>query len=296
MNIVSYRLLAGFFRLISWVPLRLLRVAGKLLGNILWALNGRARQTSEKNIQVCFPQMDKNQQSRLVRHSMQHLGITALEMAYVWCRSPQTNLSRIMQVTGQEHLSAAVAEGRGVIVLAPHLGNWEFIGPYLGLHYQATLMYQPAKRPALNKIIFDARENTGAKLVPTNTSGVKAQWRALKKGGVVGILADQEPPVESGAYAPFFGIPTLTPTMTFSLLSRTGAKVVMAYAKRIEGTGDFVLVIEPADEGIYSSDVQVSLAAMNAGIERCIMAAPEQYQWEYKRFKRRPDGNKKFYP
>tara|TARA_B110000037_G_C16744485_1_gene352632 strand:- start:309 stop:521 length:213 start_codon:yes stop_codon:yes gene_type:complete len=70
----------------------------------------------------------------------------------------------------------------------------------------------------------------------------------------------------------------------------------MAYAKRIEGTGDFVLVIEPADEGIYSSDVQVSLAAMNAGIERCIMAAPEQYQWEYKRFKRRPDGNKKFYP
>ena len=64
MNIVSYRLLAGFFRLISWVPLRLLRVAGKLLGNILWALNGRARQTSERNIQVCFPQMDKNQQSR----------------------------------------------------------------------------------------------------------------------------------------------------------------------------------------------------------------------------------------
>ncbi len=295
MKTVSYLLLAGFFRLVSWVPLRVLRAIGGILGTILWALNGRARQISEENIQACFPQMDEKQQSNLVKRSMQNLGMTALEMGYVWRRSPQTTLSRITRVLGEEHLTEAVSGGRGVIVLAPHLGNWEFIGPYLGLHYQATLMYQPPKNPALDKIIFESRENTGAKLVPTNTSGVKAQWRALKKGGVVGVLPDQVPPVESGAYAPFFGVPALTPTMTFNLLSRTGAMAVMAYAKRIEGTGDFVMMIEPAPEGIYSPDVQVSLSAMNAGIERCVMAAPEQYQWEYKRFKRQQDGNKKFY-
>ncbi|MEH6557655.1 MAG: lysophospholipid acyltransferase family protein [Oceanicoccus sp.] len=295
MKTVSYILLAGFLRLVSWVPLRLLRAVGRILGTVLWALNSRARRVSEENIQACFPQMDKSQRLSLVRRSMQNLGMTALEMGYVWRRSPQATLSRITQVLGQEHLVAAVSEGRGAIVLAPHLGNWEFIGPYLGLHYQATLMYQPPKNWALDKIIFESRENTGAKLVPTNTSGVKAQWRALKKGGVVGILPDQVPPAESGAYAPFFGVPALTPTMTFNLLSRTGARAVMAYAKRIEGTGDFIMVIEPAPEGIYSSDVQVSLSAMNAGIERCVMAAPEQYQWEYKRFKRQPDGDKKFY-
>jgi KDO2-lipid IV(A) lauroyltransferase len=295
MKTVSYILLAGFLQLVSWVPLRLLRAVGRILGTVLWVLNSRARRVSEENIQACFPQMDESQRLSLVRRSMQNLGMTALEMGYVWRRSPQATLSRITQVLGQEHLVAAVSEGRGAIVLAPHMGNWEFIAPYLGLHYQATLMYQPPKNLALDKIIFESRENTGSKLVPTNTSGVKAQWRVLKKGGVVGVLPDQVPPAESGAYAPFFGVPALTPTMTFNLLSRTGARAVMAYAKRVEGTGDFILVIEPAPEGIYSSDVQVSLSAMNAGIERCVMAAPQQYQWEYKRFKRQPDGDKKFY-
>lgn len=295
MKRVSYLLLKAILQLISWLPLRLLRSAGKALGTLLWVSNGQTRRVSEENIRACFPQMDQIQQASLVKRSMQHLGMTVMEMGFVWRRSPQRVLASITRVQGQEHLTAALSAEKGVIVLAPHLGNWEFIGPYLGQYYQATLMYQPPKNRALGQIIFESREASGANLVPTNISGVKAQLRALKQGKVVGVLPDQVPPRASGTFAPFFGIPALTPTMTFNLLNRTGAKAVMAYARRDEGTGNFTLVIEPAPSGIYSCDVQVSLSAMNAGIERCVMAAAEQYQWEYKRFRRQQTSEKKFY-
>ena len=111
--------------------------------------------------------------------------------------------------------------------------------------------------------------------------------RNVKRGGISGILPDQAPSeLASGQNSPFMGHDAFTPTLACNMLRRTGALAVFGFAQRVPG--GFILHYLPADEAIYDEDTAVSLAAMNRGVEACIQICPEQYQWEYKRFRVRP--------
>jgi Kdo2-lipid IVA lauroyltransferase/acyltransferase len=286
--------LATFFQLLSLMPLPVLRFMGRAVGRLLWYSNSGSRKVTEENLLICFPDMPVTERQQLARRSLQHLGIMAMELAYVWHRPVPRILATVKQVEGMEHMRAASAEGKGVILLAPHLGNWEVVGLYASHYFSLTTMFQPPDSPALGQIIQAARERSGSTLVPTNISGVKALLKALKKGDVVGVLPDQVPPLGSGDFAPFFNIPALTPSMISNLIQRTSARVVLAYARRLE-SGGFEMVFEPAPEALYSADPIVSLTALNHCIESAVLKIPEQYQWEYKRFKKQPNGEKKYY-
>ncbi len=295
MKNVSYAIIVGLFRLISLFPMRLLQQFGKVIGALAWQFNTQARRVTEENLAICFPDMEAGERTALTKSSLQQLGMMAMELGYVWCRPSEQILSRITAVHGRSHIDAAIAEGKGIVVLAPHIGSWELLGVYLAQHFTLTNMYQPPDNPALDAMIYNARQRNGSGLVPTNVTGVKALLKALKRGELVGVLPDQVPPLESGEFAPFFGIPALTATMPFNLLRRTGAKAVVAYAIRVPDSADFHIIIEPVSEALYCDDSATSLAALNQSIERCVLAAPEQYQWEYKRFKKQPGNEKKYY-
>jgi KDO2-lipid IV(A) lauroyltransferase len=117
----------------------------------------------------------------------------------------------------------------------------------------------------------------------------------LREGGVVGILPDQTPIREGGEFAPFFGIPALTMTLASKLIQKTGAKPLITYAKRLPDGQGFKIVIREAEAGMSSSDLTLSLAALNQSVEKCIADVPTQYQWEYKRFRRTAPGEKPIY-
>ena len=295
MNRITYFLVAGLFWLMSLIPLRLARRIGALIGVLIWRLPTRARPVIEENLRLCFPAMPDEDRQRLAKARMQHLGMMFMELGLVWSADPAKVMQRIAKVSGREHMDAALGQGKGVILLAPHIGNWEVVGLYLADNFATTSMFQPPDNPALDTLIRNARMRSGATLVPTNTSGVKALLRALKRGEVVGVLPDQVPPANSGDFAPFFGIPALTPTMSYNLIQRTGARAVMGYARRIPNSGDFEMVFLPVDEAIYSDDQVTSLTALNRGVEATTNAALEQYQWEYKRFRKQPGGERKYY-
>ena len=102
------------------------------------------------------------------------------------------------------------------------------------------------------------------------------------------MLPDQVPPPSGGEFAPFFGVPALTMTLLNRLQQKTGAAVVIGYARRVDG--GFRIVFRAAASGIDSEDLGTGLAALNHCVELTALDAIEQYQWEYKRFKRQPDG------
>lgn len=295
MNRLIYILFRSWLWLIQLIPLRLARFKGQLLGDISWLLNQGPRRVTEENLHICYPDMAPEKRTRLARQHLRQLGMAVMEMGLAWHTQPDKVRRHIRKVNGQQHLDAALAAGKGVIVLAPHIGNWEVLGMYLVTVKPITNMYQPPDQPWLDAIIRRGRLRCGAGLVPTNTTGVKAQLRALKRGELVGVLPDQVPPLNSGSFAPFFGTPALTITMAYNLLRRTGARAVFAFAKRVPASGDFEIEIIPASEALYAEDETTSLTALNRGVEATIALAPEQYQWEYKRFKRRPEGEPKFY-
>lgn len=294
MQKLTATILVGFFRLLSLCPVGLLHWLGKGLGELLWLLNTRSKKVTEENLSICFPHMTAAERQRLAKASLWHLAMTALELGPIWFLSLDKLFAKISHIEGEALVKEARTQG-GVIVLAPHIGAWELLGLYLAANYPLTSLYQPPDHPALHQLMIKARARSGASLAPTNARGVKTLLQTLKRGEMVGILPDQVPPKEGGDYADFFAMPALTTTLVKNLAARTGAKVLTAAAYRDTKTGTFRLVFASPPEAIYSKDNSRSLTAMNESVEQCVLLAPEQYQWEYKRFKKQPAGQKQFY-
>lgn len=285
----------ALFQMLSLLPIRLLRCLGGLIGSILWLVGSRSRHVTEENLAICFPDMADAERTALAKNSLKHLAMTGLELAPVWRRSVPPLIRTIADIQGLQILQQALADDRGLIVLAPHIGSWELMGLYLAEQASISSMYQPPDNGAMDHLMLNARSRNGAKMVATDTSGVKALLQALKRGEMIGVLPDQVPPIEGGGFAPFFGVPALTTTLIRKLAKRTGAKVIMACALRINHTGKFRLVFIEVPEAVCADDELLALTVLNQSVEQCVSLAPEQYQWEYKRFKKQPEGNKKYY-
>lgn len=281
-------------RLIGMLPLPVVRSLGALMGSIAYFLNGRGAKVTRENLSLCLPELRPQQRERMVKRSLQETGKVATEVCVIW-RNKHPVQSYIRRIEGEELARQPLAEGKGLLILAPHLGNWEVLGLHLASLGTVTNLYQPPKLAELDDVIRKGREKSGALLVPTNAKGVAALLKNLKNNGICGILPDQNPNDEgSGDFAPFFGHPAFTMTLVHKLIRRTGCTAVFAFAKRVER--GFELIYRAAPDEIYSEDQVTSLTALNMGVEQLVKEAPEQYQWEYKRFKKvTPEGGERRY-
>jgi KDO2-lipid IV(A) lauroyltransferase len=212
---------------------------------------------------------------------------TFIEMSALWLWAWPRVAALIRKESGAELLDHGAEEG--LIVLAPHLGAWELAGLYVAARGRLTSMYRPQRH--LDDVILAARQRNGALLVPDDVGGVKRLYRALKRGEMVGILPDQVARTDSGfVFAPFFGVPAVTMLLVPGLARRTGARVVFVVAERLPGGQGFHIRCLAAPPGVDDADDAKAAAALNRGVEACIRLRPEQYQWTYRRFRRRPDG------
>lgn len=255
------------------------------LGPIIYRFNKREREVTERNLTVVYPDLANAERQTLARQSLRHSTATMLELGHAWMAEPSKVEASILTVQGRDKLDNARSEGRGVIVLAPHFGNWEVLNFWLSSHFPFTAMYEPPKITALDPVIRHGRERMGASLVPTNPRGVAALLKALKRSEAIGILPDQEPDWGSGVFAPFFGRDAYTATLLPKLVARTQARVVTGVALRVPGKG-FAIHFLDADERVYSPDDQTSATGVNASVEAAIDLEPAQYQWEYKRYRK----------
>lgn len=291
---MKQKLIAVLFRLLSWLPLWLARLKGKVLGQLIYFCNIRPTKVARLNIQRCFPQLSPQQHNQLLQSSMRHFGCTAFEIPLVWRRSQDWLMTKVVAVTGEQHLIAARDKGKGVVLIAPHLGNWEVISRWITNYMPMTALYAPPKKASLEQIMLDGRTQTGATLLPANSRGVAGVIKALKQGECSAILPDQVPPKNSGAFAPFYGYPVRTMTLVSNLIIKSEATAIFVCALRVKN--GWHIHILPAEAQLYDDDLEQSLLALNAGIEQCVALAPAQYQWEYKRFKSLPEGSEPFYP
>lgn len=288
------QLAPALFKLLALLPLGLLRALGAALGSLMWLINGRAAKVTRENIALCFPELSAAGQSRLARQSLQETAKTAMEAGAIWRNSWPWLQGKIVAMEGDEILRAKLAEGKGVLVLAPHHGNWEVVAPYLASVANLTAMYQPLDNPKMDELVLAGRSKLNITMAPTNRKGVMMLFKALQGGTIVGILPDQVPGREAGGeIAPFFGQPALTMTLVHGLIQRTGCAVCSCYAERI--AGGFKLVVLEADAQIHSEEQLASVTGLNASVAACVRRAPAQYQWEYKRFRRLPASYPKRY-
>lgn len=275
-------------RCLGKLPIPLVHTLGAWAGSAFALLPTDTKRVTEININLCFADESEPFRKSLVMSSLRETVITAFEMGPMWAGNTQEILARILSVTGEELIKEAYAQGRGILLLAPHLGNWEVIGYYLSTHYDFTAMYQPGDLPKLSDLILNARKQLKATLVPTDKSGVMALFKRLKKNKLIGILPDQKPDRASGVLAPFFGVEALTQTLGPKLAAQARSAVVGGVCFRDRDAGGYRIHFFPVDPEVTNEDLSVACAAMNRSIEQWVRMHPEQYQWEYKRFGKRP--------
>ncbi len=274
--------------LCAYIPLPYLQSLSQFLARRLSSSQLRAVHTCKANIALCYPELDARAQQVLVEQSLAHGFTSMLELGHIWLRHPRHSLSLVKAVENPELF--AQYQDQPLIMLTPHLGAWELAGLYASSQRQITSLYKPPKLAALDNFIKTARERGSAHLVPTTPHGIRQLFKALKKAEVIGILPDQEPRLGSGAFAEFKGQPAYTMSLIHRLVQKTKVKVLLCYTQRLPDGQGFHIIYKQPPEAIYSDDEKQALSALNQAIESCFVDNPEQYQWTYKRFKRRPDG------
>jgi len=284
---LTARAFSALIRLLSLLPLSGQRWLGRWLGRALWYARTREARITHVNLKSCFPDMQPRARRRLARQSLEHTAMLFTEAGttFHWPVARWRELA--VTIEGAERIDAARERNRGVLILVPHFGNWEFLALMLG-EYAVTALYAPPRIRSLEPAIRDARARAGATLLPIDARGLRTFYQALANGGVTALLPDQVPDPRAGVYADFFGTPALTMTFAHRLIRRTGAAVLMGTASR--APGGFHLRFFEVDDDIAAADPQTSARAMNRAIEALVLTDPAQYQWTYKRFKRPPAG------
>ena len=281
------RAAVGALRLLGLLPFKLNRALATALGGLLARLATEARQVTRINLSLCLP--DHPDREALVRESLVESVKNTFEIARFWSK-PEDGLQRVVSEQGDGPLREAVANKEPILILAPHLGCWEVLNFWLAREFGLHAMFAPSGLPELDALVKQGREHFGTTMYPATARGVAGLVRAMRKGALTAILPDQVADRRSGRFAPFFGQPAYTGTLSCKLVKQTNARVFMAWARRLPGDEGFEIRVRPADPDIHDDDLDHALKAMNRSIEALILEDPSQYLWSYKRFRRQPPG------
>jgi len=290
-------LLYRAYALLTRLPWPLLCRLGDGLAWLWMRLDARESRVTRRNLELVFPQLPAAARAAMHAAAMRATARQAVETLWLWTRPAAANLERCLrQRHGQPLYDAAHASGRGLIVVAPHHGNWEMLNQWLASRGPIAIVYAPPESAVGDAFLQKVRGVDNITQVRAEGPAVRQMLKTLKAGGTVGILPDQQPKQGDGVFVPFFGIDALTMTLVNRLAARTGADLLYAWCERLPGEDGrggpaFALHVEPAPAELGGADPVAATARLNADIEAIVRRAPEQYQWSYKRFTLRPPGS-----
>uniref|UniRef100_UPI0033400B39 lysophospholipid acyltransferase family protein n=1 Tax=Castellaniella defragrans TaxID=75697 RepID=UPI0033400B39 len=269
-------------RLLAALPLRLLHAVGRALGLLVYALPGRYRRRLRDNARQAG-----YADAAFARRAAAASGAMILEIPKVWWRTHEC--LAITRSDDEAVVRAALAEGRGIIYLTPHLGCFEITARHLTQYGPLTVMYRPSRSPLLDPIVESARDMHNLRAVPANRHGVREFVRALKRGEAIGMLPDQVPREGDGVWLPVFGRPALTMTLAARLALQTGVAVILTAGERLPGGRGWRIHYLRLPEPLADTPEAVA-ASINQAMETLIRRFPEQYLWSYNRYKQPADA------
>ena len=284
----------GLLWLLSRLPYPALMRTGRALGWAIARIPGSRRRIAARNIELCFPELDKQARKELLEDSLRDVGLMLVEFALAWMGTRKAILRVPARIEGLEHLAAAQAEGRGVLLTGAHFSHLELAGRLLVEQGGVKLagMYRKHGDAAFEWVIRRARQRYADTMSVKNE--LRASVRSMREGGFIWYAPDQDMRGKDTLFVPFFGIPAATLTATHHLARLSGARVIPFFHRRLE-EGGYVLRLEAPLADFPSADVAGDTARVNAAIERMAREAPTQYLWIHRRFKSRPQGEAAVY-
>ncbi len=287
--------MAILFHVLAALPLSLLQGIGNLAGALLWWTGSSRRRVAMINLGLCMPELSEADKKRIARKSIAHEIKTYLETPQYWLGNLARVKARVREYRNIACYERAQAQGRGVILLTLHQGAFEAVAIPMSEKYMLTGLYKPQKG-VVNDLSIRGRSRLGGKLIPTDAGGARRQLLPVLAGGEgIYFMPDHDPPEGRGLFAPFMGIPAHTPSLVARLVRESKSPVVFMFGERLPWGRGYIAHYLEAPPGMDDPDPVKATTAMNKGLEACVRACPEQYWWGYKRFRRQPPGQPRFY-
>lgn len=246
-----------------------------------WTLT-RFVRTARRNLELCLPQVAPAERERLVDRHFESLGVALFETSLSWWAS-NDRIRAISHVEGREHLDAALAQGKGVILLSAHFTTLEIGARILATFTPLNIMYRPTKNECLAYFLARNRGRLAKRAIPRDD--IRTLITALRNNECVWYAPDQSYRKKGAQMVRLFGIPAATNTATSRLAAMTGCAVLPYFTERLPGNQGYRATIHPPLENFPSDSPVADAEAFNRMIENHARGVPEQYLWIHKRFK-----------
>jgi KDO2-lipid IV(A) lauroyltransferase len=259
-------------------------------------------------LEIAFPEKSDLEREQIALGSFENLGRVLGELTQ-FPRATRESLEGLIEFqfeseenrdeTGGLNLQAELAKNRGVLLLGPHLGNWEMgVFAYSALRKHLTYLARPLDNPLIEEFTVRLRTRFGNRAIDKNNSVTKAM-SILREGGILGVLPDVNVLPRDGVFVPFFGKLACTTSGVAMMAMRTDAMILPMCCVWNESAGKYSVfygkIIEQPHTGDRHRDVYEMTAAFTTEMEKFIRAYPEQWLWIHKRWKVRPPGEKELY-
>jgi lauroyl/myristoyl acyltransferase len=278
----------GFVRLLLLLPQSWRVAIGAALGELLRLTLHRSRRAAERNLELCFPELNEWMRRELLRRHFRAFGAAMMGISLIWWAEAK-RLRQLVRFRNREHYDRALAEDRKIILLAPHFLGLEVAGIFLAHERRIISMYNHPRNDLVDWLMRRSRLRFGGALFERD-SHLKGLIRLIRAGYPFYYLPDQNPGEAAHVYAPFFGIPTATLTALSRIARLTDACVIPCFTRLLPGGDGYEIIFHAPLANFPSGDDLADATAMNAAIEAGVRELPEQYMWTYKRFKQRPPG------
>jgi KDO2-lipid IV(A) lauroyltransferase len=280
-------LLAGFIELCRRLPLRLVSGIGGGLARTIGPRLGLSRR-AHANMQAALPELSPADRRDVVSRVWDNLGRVIVEYPHLTrlrCFGPDPDV----EVIGTEHVDAAIARGKSIILFSGHLGNWE-VGAIAAVQYGLDIIqvYRAANNPAVERVVHALRRSLGVEPVTKGAAGARKLVAAVKRGRHIIMLVDQK--MNDGIAVPFFGRDAMTAPAVAEFALRYGCTLLPVRMRRLGSQPRFRIEVEPpmevASTGDQAGDVSALMGGINRILERWIRDDPGQWFWLHRRWPR----------
>ncbi|HNP34566.1 MAG TPA: lipid A biosynthesis acyltransferase [Woeseiaceae bacterium] len=282
----------GLVRVTLALPHRWGLALGCLLGRCAHRISPARRAVVRRNLELCFPELDTGARDTLARQHFEALGMSVFEMALGrW--ATDRKIKQLMEIEGVEHLDAAIAENKGVILLSAHFTTLEASGRLLAMNSPPfDAVYRKNRSAFITELQRTGRERSAASTIEKRD--IKSMVKSLRKGRPVWYAPDQSYNRKGAEIIEFFGVPSMHTTAT-STLARLGKAIVLPYFPRRLPNGNYVFTIQRRLDNFPGDDPVEDTRRYIRRLERHIRTCPEQYFWIHRKFKNLPPSYPDYY-
>lgn len=283
----------------TWLGLALLRLVillprsaqvrlGHSLGNLIFSRNAKRRAIAATNLALCFPQLSAKELGGLLKSHFYAMGLATLDYGTLWWASPQ-KLAQMVKIKGLEYCHSAKLQGKNLILLTGHYVGIDICGITLSRHLTMLAFMKSFKNPLINGLMVKQRKRHGGSVFYRD-QGLRPVIKAIKNGGALLYLPDQDFGPEQSVFVPFFATQSASITTLGRMASLCNAVVIPCAVRYDAETQGYEVVLRAPLADFPTGDDYQDTLSMTQALEQDIAQAPEQYMWTLKLFRSRPDG------